>query len=338
MKIRTAIGMVFLAILVASSCLNNPVTMLLSSKGGALVRMGPPPGRRDTPHDERCTGYPFHALLQNTDQWECVRSTVDYFEYPDWILNQQQFFSDEELVLYFSIINTWPSKFSLGSSCLKGDYNCQRLSAEESFWTYVFPMWIRFEGLGAQIDELTIDESFCATRKPTWLGPPGDDYAVQETAEWIYLVRTEFDPDIEICSIEPYPFFDIDELIWWIDELNAACDVLGVDGIQAFSLDVNWNIGVSWSDVAAFEDSCQARHIRFEMIYWAAQHWQETDEDVDFFNDIHQQGRMYQAAGGTPDVYSIQNWNYIPRQMVPEEEPWSFTYSLQSFVNTFVPK
>ena len=338
MRKITGIGMVILAILFASNCLNNPVTMLLSSKGGALVKMVPPPGRRDTPHGERCTGYPFHALLQNTDQWEHVRSTVDYFVYQDWILNQQQFFTDDDLSLYFSIINTWPSKFTIDSSCLKGDDDCHRDSADES-WNIVYPMWNRFEGLGAQIDALSIDESFCAVRKPWWTGPSGDEYAVQETAEWIYRVRTQFDPDIEICSIEPYPSFSVTELIWWIDELNAECQRLGVDGIQAFSLDVNWGgNGVNWNDVAALEDSCQARHIRFEMIYWASPHYRETDEDVDFYNDIHKQGRMYQAAGGTPDVYTIQDWNYIPRQMVPEDEPWSFTYSMQSFINTFVPK
>ena len=108
--------------------------------------------------------------------------------YQDWILNQQQFFTDDDLILYFSIINTWPSKFTL-ELCLKGDLDCQRHTAEESFWTWVLPMWTQFEGLGAQIDELSIDESFCATRKTTWLGPTGDEYAVQETAEWIYIVR-----------------------------------------------------------------------------------------------------------------------------------------------------
>lgn len=296
------------------------------------VKMAPPPGLVTEPHPG-VTGDPLRRLMNTLDHWENARSIIDYFEYYSWILDLR--FTDSELSQYFSEINSWDCKFCLEVACLRDDAGY--FTAKEAlFWK--MPRWERFIELGAEIDVFTIDESYTCCRR----GSMGsDEYAVKETALWIYIVRTQFDPDVEICSIESFPYYfnsDINELIWWLDELEAECNALGVKGIQSFSLDVDWNMAVSWEDIAALEDSCQARGISFEMIYWPARHTLSNHEDVHFYKDIHDQGAAYQAAGGTPDVYTIQSWTYIPRQMVPESEQWSFTYSFNSFVRSFVPK
>lgn len=52
-------------------------------------------------------------------------------------------------------------------------------------------------------------------------------YAVQETANYIALVRRNY-PDILIGDIEPYPFIQREDLIKWIDVLQAKLSEMNV--------------------------------------------------------------------------------------------------------------
>lgn len=84
------------------------------------------------------------------------------------------------------------------------------------------------------------------------------------------------------------------------------------------------------------ENYCNSIDLPFSLIYWAAEHCEPEDTDEDYYNNIHVQGAAYRAAGGSPDEYTIQSWNYIPYQTTPETEAYSFTYSFLSFYNEFI--
>ena len=98
------------------------------------------------------------------------------------------------------------------------------------------PMWDRFQRLGATLGAVAMDEPLCCVRSN--LKRPAE-YAVQETANFIALVRKRY-PEVLIGDIEPAPFLSTPELIGWVEALQKRLADMGVRGLDFFRLDVDW--------------------------------------------------------------------------------------------------
>jgi hypothetical protein len=287
-----------------------------------------PPGR----DNGRC----FRELFDRPDEWKETRSLVDVLFYADHNLKKQ--FNDEEMRKWFGQLNGWKLKFGMEVGAIKP----WGLTGEKTF-NAEKPNWDRLQGLGASLYAIAMDEPLLCCREH--IHKP-DDYAVQETASYIALVRKHF-PQMLIGDIETYPSIPVPDHVWWIDALNKRLAEMGVRGLDFYRVDVNWanfivqNHG-TWGEVRKIEQQCRARKLPFSLIYWASgqpllQRKGLADDSTWYISIMHQ-GYSYAMVDGRPDQYVIESWIGAPARCVPETDEWSFTRSVRDFAKRFVAR
>lgn len=281
-------------------------------------------------------GRAFRELFEHPDQWKETRALIDVLGYTD--LNLKKQFTDEELEKWFAQMKGWGLKLGMEVGSLKpwGQTGEKTFKLEQ-------PSWERVQRLGGEIYAIAMDEPLCCARKD--LHQP-DEYAVEETAKYIQLVRQHY-PKALIGDIEPYPFLSLEELATWIGALQKSLARKQVRGLDFFRLDVDWvnfvarNKG-SWPEVKKIEQFCRSRQIRFSLIYWAAGYpalqRQGLADDSTWYVSVMQQGYDYVLAGGAPDEYVIESWVGAPSRCVPETGDGTFTRSARDFVRRFVKR
>lgn len=288
-----------------------------------------PPGAQDG----RC----WRELFTKPDQWAETRSMVTVLGYASLSLDKQ--FTDQELRQWLRQIETWGLKLGLEVGAVKewSPTGRQVFDVERRIWD-------RIRSLGGRIYAVAMDEPLCCVRQQ--LKKP-DEYAVEETAKFIALARENY-PDIRIGDIEPYPFLQREELLKFIDALQARLKQMNVRGLDFFRLDVDWNhftIGNqiyagNWPDVKKLEMACRERKLPFSLIYWAADYPRMKElnlaDDATWYVGVMRQGYDYAFVGGAPDEVVIESWVGAPSRSVPEAEEWTFTRSVRDFCRRFV--
>jgi hypothetical protein len=203
------------------------------------------------------------------------------------------------------------------------------------------PQWDRILRLGGSISSIAMDEPLLCARDR--LKKP-DEYAVEETARFIALVRERY-PDILIGDIETYPSIPIPLHHWWIEHLNQRLRETHARGLDFYRLDVNWiNFTVqqmgSWNEVRELERYCRGRRLPFSLIYWPADlprlRQLGRADDSTWYVSIMREAQDYVVVGGAPDEYVIESWVDAPSESVPETGDWTFTRSVRDFVTRFV--
>ena len=278
-------------------------------------------------------GEAFRQLMLHPDQWKETMSRITGIGYADHVLNQQ--FTDEELKAWLPTIHQHGLQFGLEVGAVKewGPTGAATFKAES-------PMWDRFQRLGGHIDSIAMDEPLCCVRQA--IKKP-DSYAVDETANFIALVRQHY-PDIKIGDIEPYPYIPEADLVTWIDALQAKLKQMNVRGLDFMRLDVDWAYIIikhqgNWSDVKSLELACRARKLPFSLIYWAADYpalqRMGLADDETWYTSIMAQGYAYALVGGKPDEDVIESWVNGPETCLPETDEWTFTRSVRDFCRRF---
>jgi hypothetical protein len=308
---------------------------ILLVSGAALMRVCPvqaqevwmmPPASAD--------GRSLRQLFANPEQWAQTRSRVEVLGYPDHLLNKQ--FTDEELRQWLPQLKKLGVKLGLEVGAVKpwGTTGLKTFEIEH-------PIWDRFLSLGGEIYALAMDEPLTAARNDLHAS---NEYAVEETAQFIVLVRRNY-PNVLIGDIEAYPSFPTDQLITFIDALQARLKHLNVRGLDFFRLDVDWmnfvhGTGGGWVEVKNLENACRQRKIPFGLIYWAADYPQMSQmklaDDSTWYVSVMQEGYDYATVGGAPDEYVIESWIGAPAQTIPETGEWTFTRSVLDFSRKFV--
>lgn len=277
-------------------------------------------------------GQCLRELFEQPEAWARARAAVDALGYADHMLNRQ--FSDDELAAWLPRLAEWGLRLELEVGAVKewGPTGERAFAAE-------LPMWERFERLGGRVGSIAMDEPLCCTRQ--LLGKP-DDYAVEETARFIALVRERY-PDIAIGDIEPTPFVPVPELIAWIEALQGRLAEMGVRGLDFFRLDVDWLHYVrgngSWPEVRKLEDYCRDHEIPFSLIYWAADYPElqrrGLADDATWYVSLMRQGYDYANVGGTPDQFVVESWIPAPSTSVPDTAEYTFSRSVLDFAERF---
>ena len=170
-------------------------------------------------------GRAFRELFAKPDESKETRSLINVLGYADHMLNKQ--FTDDELRAWFPQIQQWGLKFELETGAIKpwGTTGQKTFDIERKHWD-------RFQSLGGRIDSIGMDEPLCCVQKN--LKKP-DEYAVEETAQFIALVRSNY-PAIKICEIEPYPFIPLTNHLTWIDALEKKLAEKNVRGLDFYRL------------------------------------------------------------------------------------------------------
>jgi hypothetical protein len=273
-------------------------------------------------------------LFENPDAWKETREVLDVFFQTD--LNFQRHFKDDELQTWFAMLKQWNIKFALEVGALKewGRTGEKTFNAEK-------PIWDRLQRLGGNIYAIAMDEPLVCAREHIH---ESDEYAMQETANYIALVRKHF-PDILIGDIEAYPSISVKDHQWWIEGLEKKLAAMNVRGLDFYRLDVDWirfNVQQkgSWKEVKQIEQYCRQRKLPFSLIYWSsgypAMKNRGLADDSTWYTSIMQQGYDYTSVEGTPDQYVIESWVGAPSRSVPETGDWTFTRSVLDFARKFV--
>lgn len=279
-------------------------------------------------------GKALRALFEHPDEWKETRSLVDVLFYTD--LNFQRQFSDDELRAWFGKLREWNIKLAMEVGAIKewGRTGEKTFKAEQANWD-------RLERLGANLYAIAMDEPLVNCREKIH---ESDEYAVQETANYIALVRQHF-PKILVGDIEAYPSISIEDHQKWLQALNAKLAEKGVRGVDFYRLDVDWlrfvvqNKG-SWKEVRQLEVYCRQKKLPFSLIYWASGYpslvKRGVGDDSTWYVGIMQQGYDYRSVDGRPDQYVIESWVAAPGQTIPETADWTFTRSVRDFARKFV--
>lgn len=278
----------------------------------------------------------FRELFEQPDAWKETRAAIDVLGYADHLLNKQ--FTDDELRVWLPKLDQWGLKFSLEVGAVKpwgptGEkaFNIQR------------PAWDRFQRLGGRLYAIALDEPLCCARKE--IQKP-DEYAVEETAAFIALVRKHY-PGVLIGDIEPYPFIPLADQTRWIEALEKRLAEKQVRGLDFYRLDVNWAEFTaagrgSWQEVRKLEQFCRARGLPFSLIYWASDYPamkpRGLADDSTWYVSVMRQGYDYALVDGSPDQYVIESWVDAPSRSVPETGEWTFTRSVRDFSRRFVKR
>ena len=287
-----------------------------------------PPGNPDP----RC----WSELFTQPEQWKETRSLVDVLGYGAGHFKQ---FSDDELRAWLPQIGKWGLKLGMEVGAVK-----EWGPTAEKVFAAEHPTWDRIQRLGGKIYAVAMDEPLCCVRQR--IKKP-DAYAVEETAKFVAMVRKNY-PGVRIGDIEPYPSLQREELLAFIDALQARLKAMGVAGLDFFRLDVDWNhftIGNkfypgNWPDVKKLELGCRQRKLPFSLIYWPADygHMQKRKmaDDATWYVGVMRQGYDYTFVGGAPDEVVIESWVGAPSRSVPETDEWTFTRSVRDFCRRFV--
>jgi hypothetical protein len=275
----------------------------------------------------------FRELFEKPDAWRETRSVVDVLFYADH--NLKRHFTDDQLRTWFAQLRQWNLKFAMEVGAVKpwGPTGEKCFSVER-------PMWEHFQSLGARFYAIALDEPLACTKQV--LKKP-EAYAVQETANYIALVRKHF-PEMLIGDIEAFPFTALEDHCRWIDALQKRLAEMEVRGLDFYRIDVDWVHFIhgrgSWADVKKLEQNCRQRKLPFSLVYWAAGYPALTKlglaGDATWYVSVMQQGYDYALVHGAPEQYVVQSWVGGPPRALPETDPWTFTRSVLDFHRTFL--
>jgi hypothetical protein len=278
----------------------------------------------------------FRELFQQPEAWQETRSRIDVLSYSDLNINKQ--FTDDELRAWLPQLQRWGIRFALETGAIKP----WAITGRKAF-AVERPMWERVVRLGGRLDAIGMDEPLCCARKEI---QKTDDYAVEETADYIALVRQHF-PQTLVGDIEPYPFIPLDDQIRWIDALQKRLAERHVRGLDYFRLDVNWveftafNRG-SWQEVKKLEHACRGRKIPFSLIYWASDYPpmkpRGMADDSTWYVSVMRQGYDYALIEGAPEQLVLESWIDAPSRSLPETAEFTFTRSVRDFSRRFATK
>lgn len=232
-------------------------------------------------------------------------------------------------------INDWGLGLGLSTCVLRDNY----LYSAEDAYREQSPYWSRFSALGAQISEFYLDSNLY-----NGIEEMGYTYeqCAEEVAQFIYYVRELYpDPQLMIYSFEPYPHFSYSTLTNWLVSVNLRCSELGCRGLDGYFMDPNWTLSnFNWSTVAQIEQFCSSHGFVFGYVFWAAEAagYEFTAQDIDWYLQTMQQGSDLTAAGITPDRFIYMSWIAVPKEITPENEPYSFCYDALQFFGTYASR
>ena len=276
----------------------------------------------------------FRELFEKPDGWTKTRAAVDVLMYADHCLHKQ--FTDPQLRAWFALLKQWKLKLCLEVGAVKP----WGLTAQKTF-AIQQPRWERFKRLGADIYAIAMDEPLLCARKHIH---KSDDYALQETAAFIALVRKHF-PEAMLGDIETYPSIPLADHTRWIEALEKRLAAMHVRTLDFYRLDVNWAEFVvfdrgNWGEVKKLERLCRRRKLPFSLIYWASDYptlaRKGLADDSSWYVSVMRQGYDYAMVDGSPDHYVVQSWLPAPSRSTPETAPYSFTRSVLDFTRRFV--
>lgn len=238
--------------------------------------------------------------------------------------------SDAEIAQCFTNLRNAGKSLVIEAGALKPGCQTAQACLDGSMATFS-----RLAGLGLPDTYLAIDEPI-STGHPNWPAQKANyAYAVQQTVEYIRLVRA-LAPGLKFILHEAYPNNSASTLTSFFQDVHYGALAQTGMGIQYASVDHDWNAGGNLGDLLTIQNGVRSAGIGFSVVFWGA----GPTGPSQWYNGLQNQGQMYQAwrpFGLSPDLYSVLNWTGQPTTTLNETTPLSFTRSVRDFVHRFLP-
>jgi hypothetical protein len=156
-------------------------------------------------------------------------------------------------------------------------------------------------------------------------------FAVQETAEYIRLVRSTYG-NVGVILAEAYPTHSVSTLSSYFVDVHYTTAAVTGTGIQWAAVDHDWNQGGTPGGSAQIGQAAMSAGIGYAAFYWNA------NPSANWENGLMQQGWNYRNANVYPQMYLVSNWTGSPTATLPEWVGGRYMRSIRQFVNVFLPK
>jgi uncharacterized protein (TIGR03437 family) len=192
------------------------------------------------------------------------------------------------------------------------------------------PIATRIQQLGGNLQYLAFDEPFAFGS--LFSGPYACHWTPQQVAanalQNVAQIKTVF-PNVIVGDIEPVPNVIgspdwLNQYTAWIDAWRAAAGA----PLAFFHFDVNWSI--NWQPtVESMRQALVQRGIPFGIIYNG---WESDLSDAAWIGDSESHYVAWEAQGGAiPDHVIFESWYPYPQHVLPETDPTTFTYLIDSY-------
>lgn len=284
----------------------------------------------------------YRQLIEKPEAWAKLRPHVGALLFASHWLNEQ-YPEDGQLRAAMKALRKMDMPIELEVGALK-----EWAKTGEATYRAQTKDWNRIIDCGGDLRSFAMDEPFINAREHMKIEKDkAMEFAAEETAVFMELVRKNY-PDILIGDIEGFPYLSADELIRFIDLLQAKLKARGVRGLDFFRVDTNWmnfvvrNMDGDWHDLKRVELHCRKLGIPFSVIYWASNFPAAAragiGDDKTWYVGTMQMGYDYALTGGTPDQFVIESWVGVPEKTLPDSDPFSFTGGALDFAERFVVK
>ncbi|MBT3642429.1 hypothetical protein HN604_01975 [archaeon] len=198
---------------------------------------------------------------------------------------------------------------------------------------------------GGRIDFIAMDSPYAHSVDTKYSCNYTIENASREVVKYISQMRILF-PGVKIGLIEPVPWYtfedytvnppytkDLGDLEFLIEDLISVLDAEG-ETIDFIHLDSPYNFNeanqLGWEKLVAIQDYVKEKGIRFGLIFNSQEGGDESNQK--FYEDTLDGKEKFYSLGGNPDDIIIQSWYSYPDVFEPEEEDYTFT----NLVNTFI--
>ena len=196
----------------------------------------------------------------------------------------------------------------------------------------------RIKRLGGEVRYIKMDEPIVSGMAVLGLSL---EATVDATVNYVKQIKAH-DSRIIVGDIESYPGTPASTLLNWIVRFKEK----GGQELPFFILDINYSHirylkkDTVWTgEVLALKRACEARGIRFGIIFWCSNYFKEESEmnsDFDFYASTMGFAENYISAFGVPDIVDVQSWSYLPKYNLPDYAGFSFMQLVRDFGDRFI--
>ncbi len=183
----------------------------------------------------------------------------------------------------------------------------------------------RIQAAGGTVSLVAFDHPFDAGTLDT--SPNACRWSPAEVAEnvarYVRAIRSVF-PDAIFGDTETARH-DVGEIARWVDAYRAA---LGED-LAFLHMDLDYARPDWPQSTLEIESFLRSRGIAFGIIYFGG--WQDRTDRA-WLSNAGERVKSYElAAGGQPDHVIFQSWHDHPDRVLPENEPYTFTWFIDTY-------
>ncbi len=277
-------------------------------------------------------------LLEDSD-WETVRDNLDVFGIHMNALNNRRPIV-QELVAFQQRTGI---AIGIEAGGLRMHYGQADTCGETAARREINKYGVIFRA-GGTVDYLQLDSPIGFMLRSNG-GAYTPSEASRELADYIEIVGNQF-PDMSIGIIEPIPWYTIDEfpshpgqnrgdLLEIYDVLLDTLDSRGLS-IDFFNADCPYDYALNrgydgFAKLVRLQEWCQDNDLQYGQIFNSARGGANSNEQ--FGRETIAYYDTLTAAGADPDILLVMSWYPHPDVALPEDEPWTFTYTLREFMS-----